>query len=234
MLTTIRLPFLLLAAFPLCGITVQAVEIVSNSFEGTAGDSWTYGLDPNATFNSGGDTWAETPSMVSFNFNTAPDGAQFWGGRDMDGNAAFTTTTRGWIVFESIDVSAYADVDLTFFWAGQSNVPEIGYLVSTTTNGTDALIIPDTNLNNVVPGGVTLASSPGGGFSQDWTQVTVNIDNSVTNVAFALYGLSDSGTRYIGYDNVVLAGTIPEPGLTALTFAGLVCAFVIVRRRRRR
>lgn len=79
-------------------------------------------------------------------------------------------------------------MDLSFFWAGQSNVPEIGYLVSTTTNGTHALIIPDTNLNNAVPDGVTLTSNPGGVFSHDWTQVTVNIDNSVTNVVFALYG----------------------------------------------
>lgn len=79
MLTTNRLPLLLLATFPLCGMTTQAVEIVLNRFEDNAGDTWTYGLDPNATFNAGGDTWAETSSMVGFNFNTAPDGAQFWG-----------------------------------------------------------------------------------------------------------------------------------------------------------
>ncbi|WOO41466.1 hypothetical protein [Rubellicoccus peritrichatus] len=203
--------------------------IVSQSFEGSG--TWTYGLDPNATFNASGDTWAETASMAGFSFNTAPDGSQFWGGRDMDGNAAFTSTTRGWIVFESIDISSDTGVELSFFWSGQSNVNEIGYLVSTTTNGTDALIVPDTNLNNIVTGGVTLAATPGGGFSQDWTQVTIDIDDSVTNIAFALYGLSTGGTRYLGFDDVVLA-SIPEPGVTALAFAGLICTFAVIRRRR--
>ncbi|WP_269537818.1 PEP-CTERM sorting domain-containing protein [Cerasicoccus fimbriatus] len=215
-------------------ISASAVTIVNQGFE-TSGDTWNFTLDPNATFDGGGDTWAATTGMAGFSAITGPQqGTQYWGGRDMDGNAAFTSSTRGWLVFEDIDVSGYESKTLTFYWSGQSAVEEIGYLVATTTDGNSASITPNLDILTPVSGGVTLAANEAGTFLQDWTEVTINIADNVTNVSFALYGLSDGGTRYLAFDDVVLAGTvIPEPSTVALGVAGLVGAVALMRRQKR-
>ncbi|WP_309384160.1 PEP-CTERM sorting domain-containing protein [Cerasicoccus frondis] len=222
-----------LSVLGLSAASLSAVTIANQGFE-TSGDTWNYTLDPNVTFDGGGDTWAATTGLASFTAVSGPQqGAQYWGGRDMDGNAAFTNTTRGWIVFEDIDVSAYESKTLTFYWSGQSSVEEIGYLVATTTNGSSATITPNLDILTPVSGGVTLAAAESGAFLQDWTEVTINIADNVTNVSFALYGLSDGGTRYLAFDDVVLAGTvIPEPSTIALGLAGVIGLVAMVRRRK--
>lgn len=45
--------------------------------------------------------------------------------------------------------------------------------------------------------------------------------------------ISDGSPRYIGFDNVVLSGTIPEPSITVTAIVSLVGVSVLLRRRRR-
>jgi hypothetical protein len=74
-----------------------------------------------------------------------------------------------------------------------------------------------------------------GGYSQNWVEVSLNINNSVTNVAFGLFGNPDRTSREFGWDNVTLTGTvIPEPSTFTLICGSFIAMAAWSMRKRRR
>lgn len=216
----------------------QGAVIVSTGFE-TTGDTWNYLLDPNVNENAGGDTWDIVANMVGSTFVAADSGSAFWGGRDVDGTAV--GNNRPWIVFEDVDVSAYNGVTVSFSYFAEvfsAGVNQIGYTLLTTTDGsatafgtldkdltTDMSAVADTTvLVKLVSGTLT---------HTEWQNETIQIDDNVTNLSLALYGFADSGTRYLGFDSVEVAGVVPEPS-TFAAFFGLVALGLVALRRRRK
>lgn len=243
-------------ALGMSSLTLQAAAIVSNSFEniGTTapGDDWAYSVLPTQTgvptFNETGNSFGPTTSLTNFDFNTAPDGNRFFGQRGTSSNSLYGDLgfdVRAWVKFDSIDISALENVKVSFFWSGESNFQELGYFLAGTTDGSEADFTPEVNrssaANTSVMDGTTslitstvLAGNGGGGFLQDWVEVSFDIDDSYTRISFALFGsANDSTSRLYGWDDVQLTA-IPEPGTIWLMAGGLLAVGFFSSRRRNR
>ncbi|GHC02657.1 immunoglobulin-like domain-containing protein [Cerasicoccus arenae] len=228
---------LALAALSITSVMLQAVEIASNSFEdigATApGDDWGYSIAPTVVNPAiGAETtldatlrgWGPTTSINGLTTISGPeDGGRFFGGSDADYSQVFNGLTRGWIIFDSIDLTGYTDVTVSFYWSAQGNLQELGYYFSGTTDGSIAdfapVTAPGTNADQSTCLGTTqliestnLSVGGSGSYAQDWIQVSVPIDDSITSLSFALFGNANSTSRVFGWDNVIVTGTpIPEP-----------------------
>ena len=83
--------------------------IVYQGFEGTSKDTWNYTNSPvNCT--NGSDVWDIVTSVGSI--SSANTDSNFFGIRDLDGNCG--SSDGGTIAFESVDISNYTDVTLSF------------------------------------------------------------------------------------------------------------------------
>ncbi|GHC07344.1 hypothetical protein [Cerasicoccus arenae] len=224
-------------ALSITPIILQAgeIEIASNSFEdiGTSatGDDWGYSISPTVVNPAAGAettldatlrSWGPTTSINGLTTIWGPqDGSRFFGGSDADYSQVFNGFTRGWTIFDSIDLTGYTDVTVSFYWSAQGNLQELGYYLAGTTDGSVANFTPVTsssiNADQSTCHGTTqliestnLSVGGSSGYGQDWIKVSIDIDNTITSLSFALFGNSDSNSRVFGWDNVVLTGT-PSP-----------------------
>ncbi|WP_372792218.1 endonuclease, partial [Lutibacter sp.] len=84
-------------------------SIVFQGYEGALNDTWTY-TQSLALCNNNGDVWDIVSSLGSI---SAPKtGASFFGVQDLEGNCG--TSAGGTISFDTVDISVYTDVNLSF------------------------------------------------------------------------------------------------------------------------
>ncbi|WP_189514474.1 hypothetical protein [Cerasicoccus arenae] len=245
-------PLISLAALSMSSVILQAADIATNSFEGLGtsapGDDWGYSISPTivnpapgaeTTFDGTTRGWGPTTSLSGLTVISGPeDGIRFFGGSDADHGSIFDGNARGWTTFDSIDLTGYTNVAVSFYWSAQGNLTELGYYLAGTTDGSVASFTPQTNVssdaNTSTLNGTSsliqstnLAVGGSGSYAQDWIQVSVPIDDSITSLSFALFGISDSTSRVFGWDNVTLTGTqIPEPGTYALILGFITLAVI--------
>ncbi|APD07669.1 hypothetical protein UJ101_02168 [Flavobacteriaceae bacterium UJ101] len=185
------------------GITTQATtegtpvtppagnHIAFQGYEGTTNDTWDYSLSIPACNSSGSDVWDIVSSVGSI--TEAANGTQFFGVRDLDGNCG--SSDGGTITFNSIDISNYEDVTLSF----ALNV--VGYDVS---NGDT--IGYEIFYDNVSQGAVTVTqTSPYS--TTGWETITQSIPNTVNSVKLVLSVKQNGGSDYAGFDDIQLNGT---------------------------
>lgn len=234
-----------LTFLPIClfASALSGSVIVGTGFE-LAGDTWTFTLDPDVRQNAKGDIWDAVTGIGDSTDLKAPDtGSLFWAGRDMDGTAL--GSTRGWIVFDSIDVSAYENLTLSFSYNYESlssGSDQMGYMVGTSNDGSDVGLTLDydvgTDMSLVPDTTVLFKVASGGGFTTSgWVTESIPLPANTTNVALALYAFIDGGYNYVGFDSVQLSGdlagsTVPEPSHYALFLGGLVLGLLAIKRRR--
>nr|MDA3873121.1 PEP-CTERM sorting domain-containing protein [Kiritimatiellia bacterium] len=149
--------------------------------------------------------------------------------------------SRGWVKFESIDLSSYDDVKVSFYWSGEGNVTQMGYFLAGTTDGSVADFTAQTDTGSAANtstmlGTTTLITSTvlpaggSGGFLQNWTEVSFDVDNSITSLSFALFGTPDSTSRMYGWDDVTVTA-VPEPGTLMLVGISLLSLFMLRKRK---
>jgi endonuclease I/chitodextrinase len=169
--------------------------IVFQGYENSSEDTWLYTQSPIAC-TDGTDIWDIVTSVGSI---TAPNtGTNFFGIQDLEGNCG--TADGGTLVFNTVDISSYEDVTLSF------SVNVDGFDVS---NGD--IISYEIFYDAVSQGAVTFTiDSP---YSTDgWEQITQVIPNTVSNVALTLYVKQNGGSDYTGFDDVLLQGTSAAAG----------------------
>ncbi len=165
--------------------------IVYQGYEGTALDTWGYIASPIPCNDGGNDVWDVVANVGSI--STANTGANFFGVRDLDGNCG--TTDGGELSFNTVDITGFQDVTLSF------SVNVDGYDVA---NGDT--INYQVFYDDVAQGeqAVTIGSP----FSTTgWEQVAIAIPNTVNTVRFSILVKQNGGSDYAGFDDVQLHGT---------------------------
>ncbi|MCB0802628.1 MAG: T9SS type A sorting domain-containing protein [Flavobacteriales bacterium] len=160
---------------------VASSSIVSQSFEGNAGDTWNYVVSP-AAYNTSGDVWDIVTSLSSIN---PVDQASFWGMSDLEnsnGGGAFYHT----LTFDPVSVSGVSNavVEFDYHTIGFDNTDEIEFEV-VFDNGTSW----STN-------GTALQKN-----TTAWTTVSTPIPNGTNHVRLRIQA-KQNGSDWAGIDNV--------------------------------
>lgn len=163
----------------LCGTSTTV--IAEQDFESAASDTWNY--TPNHAPIV--DHWYVTNNLT--NIPTAQSAASFWGITDLERAGHFGFTHE--ITFDAVDVSAYSNVELSFYYYS------VGLDVS---DNLDYEIFYD----GVSQGIVDISANTGA-----WTQVLVNIPDSVTLLQLIFYADLDALNDQAGLDNFSLSAT---------------------------
>ncbi len=167
-------------------------------FEG-GGDDWNYTANP-APYNVSNDTWDTVSSLGSI--SGAQSNTYFWGMHDLDnpnGGGPFRHT----LSFDAIDVSAYADVVVSFYYYsdGFDGSDSLFYNVQY-DDGTNWPLTDDVELNKN---------------TDAWTQVSVNVPSGTQYVRLQLSARQNGGSDYAGFDDVVLSYGNSGGGTTTYT-----------------
>ncbi|MCK7589698.1 lamin tail domain-containing protein [Subsaxibacter sp. CAU 1640] len=162
-----------------CATTTEV--IASQDFESSPSDTWAYTAvhAPIAGY------WDVTTSLINIAF--AQSGSNFWGITDLE-RSGHTNQTHE-LTFTH-DVSAFSNVELSF----QYYTTEI-----------DASDTFEYQLfyNGVPQGIVDIAAD-----TDAWTEVLINVPNSVNLLAIVFYADIDAVNDNIGLDNFVLSSTV--------------------------
>lgn len=194
----------------------QADVIASQGFED--GDTYTFTPDP-GTYNDEAtgdplevngtqDVWAKIKEFTG-DIDNPHAGTFFWGGQDLNnpnGGGSF----RHYLKFETLDISSYTDVVVSFYYStdGLDNGDDLYYSID---GGTTEVKFVDGSSN----------------FTTDWVEFTINVDDSATSLTLWL-GAIQNGDDFIGFDTITVSG-VPEPGSIALLGLG---GLLVARRRR--
>jgi hypothetical protein len=208
---------------PLC-----AGIIVSTGFE-TTGDSWAFTPTP-VTYNTemtgdveevngDEDVWAAIKQFTG-DIDSADSGSRFWGMQDLDnpnGGGAFDHI----LAFDNIDVSVPTGVTVHF-----------GYNALGFDIGDD--LSYEVFFDDVGQGSVLLVDGALGGVSTTgWESVSLAVPDAVGLVRINLVANQNGAGDFAGFDSVVLQnGAVPEPTLVPiLAFLSLACVGSSRRRR---
>ncbi len=163
--------------------------IVFQGFEGTSNDTWNYTNSPvNCT--NGSDVWDIVTSVGSI--GSANTDSNFFGVQDLDGNCG--SADGGTIAFESVDISNYTDVTLSFA------INVVGYDVA---NGD--VISYEVFQDGTSQGVVTITdASPYS--TNGWVNIEETIPDTVNSVSFTISVKQNGGSDYAGFDDVQLQG----------------------------
>ncbi len=192
--TLVLLAFFLMAA----GYQANAQTVIAaQDFEGMASDNWSYTVTP-APYNSGGfDVW-DTVSSVG-TIASASSGTYFWGMRDLDnpnGGGPFWH----YLTFDSIDVSGYTNVTVSF------DYNSVGY--DTAWGDTLAFWIEfnsDTTWNTMNVGAAN---------TNGWSSVTISVPAGSQWVRVRFGSVQNGGSDYAGVDNLKVTGTSMSSSIT--------------------
>lgn len=165
--------------------------IVFQGFEGNSNDSWTYTLSPIACNDGGGDVWDVVSSLGSI--GNSNSGMNFFGVQDLEGNCG--TVDGGTLSFNTIDISGYNDVVLSF----AINVD--GYDVANGDSISYELIYDNISQGTSI---ITVGSPYS---TTGWEQISNAVPNSVTNVSLVLFVKQNGASDYAGFDDIQLQGT---------------------------
>lgn len=201
---------------------VSAALIASQSFEGTAADTWSFTPTP-VTYNDettgsplevngDQDVWAAIEEFTGDIDNPA-SGSRFWGMQDLNnpnGGGNFDHA----LGFDALDISGFEVVELTF----QYNY--VGF-------ETSDVLSYELTFDGSAQGVIRLTPTTGSNLtSANWETETVSIPDSVSQISLRLIALQNGAEDYAGWDNIQLNGTptgseIPEPStLTILLLGG--------------
>ncbi|NRD23250.1 T9SS type A sorting domain-containing protein [Winogradskyella litoriviva] len=189
--------------FDIESIPVGPVIIVIQDFDSTTPE-WTYTLTPSensAACVSNNDVWNVVSSLGNV---TVPNSTgDFFGGRDLNGATGCGTTGTGTIDFDSVDVSAYTNITLTF-----------DYEIDGFNSFSDKLSYIAT-FDSVNESRVYLCQ----GCNDQDVEGTVSIDvpDGTNTVSLQILASFDGASDYFGVDNFKIEGTIPP---TTYTYNG--------------
>lgn len=203
-MSKIRLTTALAAAAIVSG-AASADVIAFQSFEGASTD--TYGYTPDVAFFAAGNQLWGTSDTIGAWVSGGSDGANMLVMRN--------TLALVGVTFDSLDLSNYEDVEISFDYIAQS-LETTDYL-NMSVNGAESTVIIGTN---TTPGDT----------NDVWVTQTVSIADGTTTLDFSLFGETRGSGDFVGIDNIVVSGTlVPAPASLGLLAAGLGAAS---RRRR--
>ncbi len=174
--------------------------IAFQGYEGAIADTWSYVTSPITCNDGGNDVW-DVVSSVGF-IGAASTGANFFGVRDLEGNCG--TSSGGTLSFDSVDVSGYSDVALSF------NVNVVGYDVA---NGDS---ISYEIFYDEVSQGAQIITEGSPYSTTGWETITTAIPNTVTSVKLTLFVKQNGGSDYAGFDDIKLEGTATAPPVPSI------------------
>lgn len=196
----------------------NAATIAAQSFESSTSD--TYNFTPNPGFyntetsgskldpNGDEDVWDIIEEFTG-EIDAAQDGTFFVGGQDLTNPQ--TNVDPHAIVFDTLDISSYTGVEVSFYY----NAYELD-------TGDDLFYSVNGSQTKFFDGKSNLSSN-------GWEKVTVAIADSVTSLDFELQATQNGGSDFLGFDAVTVTGTvIPEPATGGLLLLGSV---ILMRRR---
>ncbi len=165
--------------------------IAFQGYEGTSNDTWNFNVNPVTCNDGGNDVWDIVSSVGSI--SSANTDTNFFGVRDLEGNCG--TSSGGTIAFNSIDITGFESVILTF------SLNVVGYDV-----GNGDTISYEIFHDNVSQGlQIITVGSP---FSTTgWEQISQTIPDTVASVRFTIAVKQNGGSDYAGFDDVQLQGT---------------------------
>ena len=170
---------------------VTGDAIVFQGFENTTNDTWGYQSNPVLCNDGGNDVWDIVTTVGSI--TAANTGTSFFGIRDLEGNCG--TAEGGSLVFDSVDVSTYEDVVVSF------SLQVVGYDVS---NGDE---LSYEVFNDGISQGVVVVTDVSPYSTDGWVTVSEAIPNTVNNVAITINAKQNGASDYAGIDDVKLTGT---------------------------
>ncbi len=162
-----------------CGTTTTV--IAAQDFESVASDTWNYTANhaPIANY------WYVTNSLSSI--PSAQSSSNFWGITDLD-RAGHNGQSHE-IIFDVFDVSAYSNVEFSFYY----------YTIDVdSSDDLDYELFYD----GVSQGIVDISSN-----TSAWTGVVYNVPDTVNQVQIIFYADLDAGNDQAGLDNFVLSTT---------------------------
>jgi len=166
-------------------------HIVFQGFEGNSNDSWSYTLSPVSCNDGGGDVWDVVSNLGSI--TNSYSGANFFGIQDLEGNCG--TADGGTLSFNTIDISGYNDVVLSF----AINVD--GYDVANGDSISYELIYDNISQGTSI---ITVGSPYS---TTGWEVITNTVPNTVSNVSLVLFVKQNGGSDFAGFDDIQLQGT---------------------------
>ncbi|MBU2996697.1 endonuclease [Cellulophaga baltica] len=169
--------------------------IVFQGYESSIEDTWAYTQSPVACAD-GTDIWDVVTSVGSI--TTPNSGINFFGIQDLEGNCG--TADGGTLAFNSVDVSTFEDVTLSF------SVNVDGFDVA---NGD---VITYEILHDGVSQGIVTITVDSPYSTSGWEKITASVPNTVSSVALNLYVKQNGGSDYAGFDDVLLQGTSVAAG----------------------
>lgn len=163
---------------------------VKQGFESSTTDNWNYSVYPqsyNDTINQ--DVWAIVQDF-STNVPASSEGIKFWGGRDLENQLTNGRETH-YIIFDKLDISNLSNISLSFDYISVAlDTPDsLGYAISYMVDG---------QLGNKV----SLLKN-----TTAWTTENITVPSGAKWVRLTLWASQNGGSDYLGFDNVLLAGT---------------------------
>ncbi|WP_028889970.1 endonuclease [Tenacibaculum ovolyticum] len=171
------------------------------AFQGFEGDdSWNYTVSPVVCNDGGNDVWDVVASVGSI--STAKTNANFFGVRDLDGNCG--TSAGGSLSFETIDVTGFENVQLSF------SLNVVGYDVANgDTIGYQIVFDGQTQSEEIITVGSPFSTT-------GWEAINIAVPDTVNTVGFVVNVKQNGGSDYAGFDDVSLSGTAISSTSTVL------------------
>ena len=160
------------------GIALAQTNVTFQNFDAPS-DPWGYTVSP-SSYNINDDTWSIVPNLGG-NVTSSHNGSSFWGMRDLN-NTNGGTSGESTITFNTIDITAFNNVALSFYYI---------------TDGFDATDYIKVELfyNGISQGIESLNKD-----TDAWTLWRKSIPNHVTTLKLVIYAKQNGGSDYAGLD----------------------------------
>jgi FlgD Ig-like domain len=160
-----------------------------------SGDTWSYTDNDPSRFGS----WGIETSLNGISPN---NGTYFWGMNDIDNLDTY------YLTFDNVNIANYNDVEISFYWTalGFDNSDYLYYSIS---------------YDNGSSWETEIELHQGSGSNISWTEETISITNSETEVMLRLRGDQNGAADSGGWDDVSISGTLTSSAILTISHAGL-------------
>lgn len=209
---------LLAAAFTvLAGTGAAEAQIVAQSFESSAADTWAYTPTP-ATYNvpADNDQWAVLPGVGTAGTGAAvatpAAGASLWGGRDLEGPQTTNQSVWHYLDFAPVAIQAGTaaanTVTFKYFSNGLDTSDSLAYVV---------------RFDNGTTWPVPRTYTQLGKDTQAWATITVPVPAGSTHARLRLAVRQNGNDDWVAFDDISLSrqatAVVPDLGFTGTTLS---------------